>query len=168
MSFLSLLILPLFLSSAKVEVFFSATDGCKDKIIKSINSAQKSIKIAIYHITSREIIQALIDAKKRGLDIKIVADGEQAKDKFSKVSLLIKEGIDVKITDYSTRKKRFLTPKMHHKFMIIDRKYVMTGSFNFTASAEELNDENCVFIYDSVEVVEKFEREFERLWKISQ
>jgi Phosphatidylserine/phosphatidylglycerophosphate/cardiolipin synthases and related enzymes len=168
MSFLSLLILPLFLSSAKVEVFFSATDGCKDKIIKSINSAQKSIKIAIYHITSREIMQALIDAKKRGLDIKIVADGEQAKDKFSKVSLLIKEGIDVKITDYSTRKKRFLTPKMHHKFMIIDRKYVMTGSFNFTASAEELNDENCVFIYDSVEVVEKFEREFERLWKISQ
>jgi len=168
MSFLSLLILPLFLSSAKVEVFFSATDGCKDEIIKSINSAQKSIKIAIYHITSREIMQALIDAKKRGLDIKIVADGEQAKDKFSKVSLLIKEGVDVKITDYSTRKKRFLTPKMHHKFMIIDRKYVMTGSFNFTASAEELNDENCVFIYDSVEVVEKFEREFERLWKISQ
>ncbi len=168
MSFLSLLILPLFLSSAKVEVFFSATDGCKDKIIKSINSAQKSIKIAIYHITSREIMQALIDAKKRGLDIKIVADGEQAKDKFSKVSLLIKEGVDLKITDYSTRKKRFLTPKMHHKFMIIDRKYVMTGSFNFTASAEELNDENCVFIYDSVEVVEKFEREFERLWKISQ
>jgi phosphatidylserine/phosphatidylglycerophosphate/cardiolipin synthase-like enzyme len=52
--------------------------------------------------------------------------------------------------------------------MIVDRKYVMTGSFNFTASAEELNDENCVFIYDSAEVVEKFEKEFERLWKISQ
>ncbi len=165
---ISLFILPLFLSSAKVEVFFSATDGCEDKIIKSINSAQKSIKIAIYHITSREIIQALIDAKKRGVDIKIVADGEQAKDKFSKVPVLTKEGIDVRITDYSTRKKRFLTPKMHHKFMIIDRKYVMTGSFNFTASAEELNDENCVFIYDSAEVVDKFEKEFERLWKISQ
>jgi len=74
----------------------------------------------------------------------------------------------VKITDYSARKKRFLTPKMHHKFMIVDSKYVMTGSFNFTASAEELNDENCVFIYDSTEVVEKFEKEFERLWKISQ
>lgn len=168
MSLLSLLLIPLFLSSAKVEVFFSATDGCEDKVIKSISSAQKSIKIAIYHLTSREITKALIDAKKRGVDVKIIADGEQAKDKFSKVLVLAKEGIDVKITDYSARKKRFLTPKMHHKFMIVDSKYVMTGSFNFTASAEELNDENCVFIYDSTEVVEKFEKEFERLWKISQ
>ncbi|GBD03587.1 Phospholipase D [bacterium HR19] len=157
----------LFFISARVEVFFSATDGCEDKVINAINSAQRELKIAVYSFTSREISQAVLDAIKRGVSVRIVVDGEQAKDRFSKAGYLASQGVNIKVVDYTPRRKKFLVPKMHHKFMVVDNKFVMTGSFNFTASAEELNDENCVFIYDDENAVKKFSNEFERLWRIS-
>ncbi len=156
-----------FLILVRVEVFFSATDGCKDKIINAIESAEKSIKVAVYSFTSREISEALI-RKSHSVDIRVITDGEQAQSKFSKHSFLIKNGVRVKIADYSDTKKRFIIPKMHHKFMIIDDKFVITGSYNFTASAEEMNDENCVFIYEAPDIIKKFNNEFERLWKIAK
>lgn len=158
----------LFLLSARVEVFFSSTDGCRDKIIQSIKNTKESLYIAAYSFTSREISQAVIDAVKRGVDVKVIMDFSQARNRFSKFTFLVKNGVDVRTPNYTPRRKRFLIPKMHHKFIIFDKKYVMTGSYNLTASAEELNDENCVFIYDDPNVVKKFLDEFRRLWKISK
>jgi len=158
----------LFFLLARVEVYFSATDGCEDKIKSAIKSASKSVYIAVYTLTSREISEEIISASRRGIDVKVILDGEQAKDKFSKFEYLRKNGVDVRIADYTARKRRFLVPKMHHKFMIVDDKFVMTGSYNFTASAENLNDENCVFIYDDENVVKKFSEEFKRIWEISK
>lgn len=162
-----LTIFTFFLILVKVEVFFSAKDGCEDKIINAIESAGKTIKVAVYSFTSRKIGDALIK-KNLSVDIKVITDGEQAQNKFSKHTFLIKNGVKVKIMDYSDQKRKFLTPKMHHKFMIVDDKLVITGSYNFTASAEEFNDENCVFIYDAPDVIKKFNDEFERLWRIAK
>lgn len=159
-----------FVISARVEVLFSATDGCRDRIIQGINSAKGSIYIAAYSFTSREISEAIIEAAQRGVDIKVIMDPSQAEDRFSKYAFLRKNGIDVRLPRYDTveTKKRFLTPKMHHKFIIFDKRYVMTGSYNLTASAEEFNDENCVFIYDDDKTVQRFLGEFQRIWKISR
>jgi phosphatidylserine/phosphatidylglycerophosphate/cardiolipin synthase-like enzyme len=55
---------------------------------------------------------------------------------------------------------------MHHKFMVIDGEIVVTGSYNWSAAAEERNDENLVVIRDRG-VAEAFEREFERIWSQS-
>lgn len=164
-----MLLLIFFLLSARVEVFFSATDGCEDNIVKSIDSAKRSIYIASYSLTSREISEAIVRAKERGLDVKVITDPHQSSQKFSKINFLKNNGVDIRVPLYdSTKGKRFLTPKMHHKFIIFDQEYVMTGSYNLTASAEDLNDENCVFIYDDKGVVEKFYQEFQRIWKISK
>lgn len=163
-----LFLLSLFLLSARVEVFFSATDGCESHIVKAIDSAKQSIYIAAYSLTSREISEAIVKAHERGLDVKIITDPEQASKKFSKLNFLRKNGVDIRYPLYESKGKRFLTPKMHHKFIIFDNSYVMTGSYNLTASAEELNDENCVFVYDDQNVVQKFLQEFQRIWKISK
>ena len=163
-----MLFFALFFIFARVEVYFSAVEGCEKKIISSINSAEKSVYIAVYSFTSRRISNALVKAVERGIDVKVIVDGKQAKDRFSKVKYLRKNGVDVRIADYRFRRKRFIVPKMHHKFMVVDGKFVMTGSYNFTASAEKYNDENCVFIYDDKNVVRKFTQEFRRIWRISR
>lgn len=156
--------------SARVEVFFSATDGCREQIIKHINSAKDSVYIAAYSFTSREISEAVIRASERGIDVKVITDPSQSEEKFSKFTFLKKNGVNIRVPAYETerRGKRFLTPKMHHKFIIFDKKFVMTGSYNLTASAEDLNDENCVFIYDDPNTTQRFLQEFQRLWKISR
>ena len=56
---------------------------------------------------------------------------------------------------------------MHHKVIIIDQKIVITGSYNFTASAEEKNDENMVIIF-SPEAAAKFYEEYQRVYDQAQ
>mgnify|MGYP005853412517 CR=1 FL=1 len=150
----------------KSQVFFSQTDGCLEQILKLIHSAKKEILVSTYTFTSREITNALLEMKDKGISIRIVLDGEQAETKFSKYEYIRKNNLPVRVTHYT--KKGFLKPKMHHKFMVVDRSVVLTGSYNFTASAEKINDENCVIIRDEPDVSEKFYKEFERLWKISE
>lgn len=159
-----------FFLTLKVSVAFSP--GCQDKIVEYIDSATKEVLVAVYILTSREISRALAKARTRGVDVKVIIDGELGMSKFSKAKYLAKRGVKVRLLRYPLGGR--FRPKMHHKFMIVDKKIVSTGSFNFTASAEKLNDENCLFIEleknagaDENEVVEKFMKEFERLWKIS-
>ena len=52
---------------------------------------------------------------------------------------------------------------MHHKFFIVDKKLVLTGSYNWTRSAALYNQENVISTDDEF-VVEKFLNEFEKLW----
>lgn len=158
------------LISTRVEVFFSATDGCRERILRSINGAVESIYVAIYTFTSREIAEALVEAARRGVDVKVIMDPSQAEEKFSKYNFLRKNGIRVvtPVYDVPQGRGRFFRPKMHHKFIVFDKKYVLTGSYNLTASAEELNDENCVFIYEDKRIVQRFIDEFNRLWRISR
>ncbi len=54
---------------------------------------------------------------------------------------------------------------MHQKFAVIDRKVVLTGSYNWTASAENFNDENLLLFRDAGPLAEEFRKEFFRLWE---
>jgi phosphatidylserine/phosphatidylglycerophosphate/cardiolipin synthase-like enzyme len=56
---------------------------------------------------------------------------------------------------------------MHHKYAVIDGKTLITGSFNWTISAEKRNDENLVVIKGTREVIEAYERNFEKLWEMA-
>jgi phosphatidylserine/phosphatidylglycerophosphate/cardiolipin synthase-like enzyme len=56
---------------------------------------------------------------------------------------------------------------MHHKIIIIDHSIVVTGSYNFTGSADDRNDENAV-IFFSPDIAEFFFAEFERVFGMAQ
>ncbi len=56
---------------------------------------------------------------------------------------------------------------MHHKVIILDRRYVITGSFNFSNSADQSNDENLIIIDDPV-LAQLFIDEFELRWSVAQ
>ncbi len=146
------------------EVFFSPKGGCTDAVVRELKSAKRYIHVAMYAFTSRPIAQALIKAAKRGVKVKVVIDRRFClSSKYCKANYLKKRGIKVKLVSPppGPRGRRGL---MHHKFAVIDGTTLITGSFNWTASAERLNYEN-MLVFHSKRMAGIYEREFERLWK---
>ncbi|MDD5148716.1 MAG: phospholipase D-like domain-containing protein [Candidatus ainarchaeum sp.] len=129
------------------------------QLISKINSAGKAIHVAIYSFTHDEIAEALINAKNRGLEVKVLMEKQQAGSEYSDDEKLAKAGIEVRFMDNSEG-------IMHNKFAIIDSGLVATGSFNYSKNADESNNENLVFL-ENAEAAQKFEAEFERLWEAS-
>ena len=136
-------------------VCFSATEDCESLLIGLIEKARKSIHIMIYSFTLDELSEALIEAKNRGVDVKVVIEAENAFSKGSEYRKLLEGGVDVKLDGNPSL--------MHHKVMIIDGKIIVTGSYNWSWSAENKNDENLV-ILESAEAASLYEAEFQRVW----
>ena len=143
------------LSYADIKVYFSPNGGCQAAIISEINKAKKTIDIADYELTSREIVQELVIVKERNVKIRIVLDKAQEKLAYSKGRYLLKRGFEVR---YDTG-----SGLMHNKFAIIDDNILITGSFNWTASAEERNEENLLILTDQ-EVIKAYKKRFEYLF----
>lgn len=132
-----------FHEKSKIDTCFTPAEQCIDLIVNSIESAKTSIMVQAYGFTSSPIINALLQAKKRGVDVQVILDKSDTKSRNSQsVAKIISEaGIPVYI-DYK--------PSIaHNKVIIIDRLLVMTGSYNFTASAESRNAENIIFAHSS-------------------
>lgn len=138
-------------NSASVEcsVCFTPGDTCTDKIIARIDSAQHEILVQSYSFTSIEIAQALIRAHKRGINVQMIFDNSQA-DKILIIQL------------YNAQIPIFIDKPAgiaHNKTMIIDEKIVLTGSFNFTKSAQHRNVENSICL-----VSHKIANQYKQAW----
>lgn len=142
----------------QVGVFFCPRDACAEQLIQRINSADKNIFIAIYSFTHDGISDALLAAKKRGVEIEVVFDYDQSANASSDDEKLIAEGIKVA--------KRNGSGYMHNKYSVIDGNFVATGSFNYSQNADTRNDENLVFIQSS-DIAAKYKVDFDRLWSVS-
>lgn len=125
---------------ASIRACFSPDGNCTTGILSAIYSARTSIFVQAYSFTSDKIAEALQDAHRRGVDVQILVDKGQLKSKHSPLSSLAKGGIPLFID----------SPKglAHNKVMIIDERYVLTGSFNFTKAAESRNAENILLVDD--------------------
>jgi phosphatidylserine/phosphatidylglycerophosphate/cardiolipin synthase-like enzyme len=143
----------------ETSVLFSPNGGCQDAIIKEIAKAQKTIDIAMYYLTSREIAQELVRAKDRNVKVRIVLDQSQENQAYSKSRYLIKRGLEIKYYVGSGL--------MHNKFAIIDGNVLITGSFNWTATANEKNEENLLIMTDK-DLIKKYQERFEYLWEKSR
>ncbi len=141
---------------AKTEVYFSLYDDPESIIIKSIENAEESINIAMYSLTDSEISRTIVRAKERGVVIKIYLDSKEVNAEHSKSRFFIKEGIE----NVRLSSNRYL---MHNKFAIIDNKIVITGSYNWTASAGQRNDEN-LLVLDEEKKKKKYQDYFYHLW----
>ncbi len=148
--------------SAGISVYFSPRGGCTKALIRAFNKAEKSIDAAIYAFTSRKIAKALIDAKNRGVKVRVIIDIGTARSKHCMGPLLERAGIPVRY------KKGSGGGLMHNKYAVIDGRTVVTGSFNWTNSAEKRNDENLVVITNSPATAKRYERNFEKLWRLAE
>lgn len=120
------------------KAYFSPEGGTQQAIIDQINGAKKSIFVQAYSFTNKDIVKALVEANKRGVDVFVVLDKSNRTDKYSVADLLDHFGISTYIDD-----KHAIA---HNKIMIVDKETVITGSYNFTNAAEHKNAENTLII----------------------
>lgn len=140
-------------NGVKIENYFCPEDKCASRMIGLIKDAKESVYFMAFSFTNEEIADALIS---RGdLDIKGIFDSSQSSGKYSQFKRLQEFGINVK--------KDSNKYKMHHKVFIVDKKIVVTGSFNPTLSADTKNDENLLIIHDE-KIAGYFLKEFGSLW----
>src|ERR1039457_66989 len=135
-------------STGTVEVFFSPKGGATEAVVQEIHSARQEILVQAYSFTSEPIAKALIDAKKRGIKIEAVLNKSNATAKYSAATFIYNADIPVLIDD-----KHAIA---HNKIIIIDKTTLITGSFNFTAAAENKNAENLLVIKSDKPLVNKY------------
>jgi phosphatidylserine/phosphatidylglycerophosphate/cardiolipin synthase-like enzyme len=113
--------------------------------------------MAIYSFTDISIANAVIADKKHGVTVRVVSDKIEAQNSYQKALLnsLKKAGIPVKANTHQGL--------MHLKVTVGDGSICTTGSFNYTAAAENQNDEVFVIV-NNVATAKKFETEFNRMW----
>lgn len=126
-------------TSGEINICFTPPSGCGELISREISKAKSSLFVQAYSFTSRKIIAAIIEAKSRGIEVNILLDKSNLTDQYSKLPLIQGvSGINIRIDK---------APGIaHNKVMIIDKKKVITGSFNFSNDADKRNAENVLLI----------------------
>jgi cardiolipin synthase A/B len=131
--------------SEKHPLIFLSTDlndDLKDALISSINTAKETITLLSYSITDKEVINSLIHAAKRGVQVEIFADKDASR------------GLEKKLTQEIALYFRGSAGLMHHKILIIDKKIVWMGSANFTFASLRRHQNMMVGI-DSQEIAKQ-------------
>lgn len=141
---------------AQFEVGFSPKRGSLATVLRGIESAKTSIRVAAYGFTSKPIAMALLDAQRRGVDVQVVADKGSNGKGYTATTFLANQGVAVRLNG--------LYAIHHHKFMVIDGKHVELGSFNFTAAAADRNAENVLLLWNVLPIAAEYTREWQRLW----
>jgi phosphatidylserine/phosphatidylglycerophosphate/cardiolipin synthase-like enzyme len=137
------------------EVYFSPGSACADRLIGLLTGLQHAADLCNFTITDNRISRAILAAHQRGIRIRIVSDDWKATDLGSDIEHLERAGIPVALDSSPAH--------MHHKFALFDSRLVATGSYNWTRSAAQENQENLV-VTDHPELLKRFSQEFERLW----
>ena len=137
-------------------IYFSPQNKTiQNAILPLIRNAKTYIYIPAFLISHKGMVTELIQAKNRGVDVRIITDALNASAKYSKVRELRAAGMPVKIENYAG--------KMHSKTMIIDDKYLILGSMNFSKSGESKNDENLI-VLENKEAAIFYKQFFLYLW----
>jgi phosphatidylserine/phosphatidylglycerophosphate/cardiolipin synthase-like enzyme len=137
---------------------FAPDDGVAGRLIDALRSARTSIEFLAFSFTSDPIADAMLERAGEGVAVRGVMEASQAAGSGSELERLRAAGLDV---------RRDGNPgNMHHKVILIDRSIVVTGSYNFSQSAETRNDENVLILRDPA-LAEAFEAEFERVFAMA-
>lgn len=130
-------------NGTRIESFFSPSDRTTVQIGRTLSRAQSSASVAMYTFTRRELADTLIAQKNRGRKVRVVMDNSS--DTGTQFATLSGAGVDVHL-------KGFSGGLLHHKYAIVDgtesngNQWVITGSHNWSSSAENSNDENTLIV----------------------
>lgn len=142
-----------------VEVYFSPEGGAEERLLARLEAAQHSINFLAFSYTSQPIAAAMADAVRRGVRVQGVMEAKNAAGLGAQLGTLRNGGADV-LEDGNCY-------ALHHKVIVIDERTVITGSYNFTGSAEHSNDENMIIV-DDANLARAYLDEFARLYAQAQ
>ena len=147
-------------TSGRLEIAFSPNAGAQALVLKTIASAQREIHMLAYSFTSAPVTQALLSARKRGVSVQLVVDQahnlkqDNSGKARSALSALASAGAEVRTTSAFA---------IHHdKVIVVDRRHVQLGSFNYSAAAESRNSENVLVNWDNPALASAYLQHFTR------
>jgi len=135
---------PLQLSArGTAQVAFTPGDDAASLVLEALRKAKRQVLVQAYSLTHKDIAQALVEARRRGLDVQVIADPDQhQRGATSLVAWLAEQGVPVWLDGEHAA--------AHNKVMVIDAgspdAAVITGSFNFTHAAQYRNAENLLLL----------------------
>ncbi|MDP3542300.1 MAG: phospholipase D-like domain-containing protein [Elusimicrobiota bacterium] len=150
-------------------VQFSRTDRIPVSLVAAIDRTEKTLLLALYDIRLSEVAEALLRAKARGVEIRLVYDEGHAKPAVpgagsgpsAEYQALVDAGVPVRLL-----KGGGSFGIMHHKYALFDGRLLMTGSFNWTRAADDRNFENAEFKTDKA-LIEGFTRNWNWMWGLA-
>ncbi|MCC6259411.1 MAG: hypothetical protein IT311_01010 [Anaerolineales bacterium] len=148
------------LDGTPIQILFSAEDRAVDKLIALVKDAKTSIRFLAFSFTDYPLAQAMIDRAKAGVDLKGIYETFGSNSAGSELKTFICAGVNV-------RRDGNESSFLHDKIIIIDNAIVVTGSLNYSSSADEENDENVV-ILDNPEIAALYVQEFEKNWLLAK
>ncbi|VVE57539.1 endonuclease [Pandoraea anhela] len=145
-----------------VQVGFSPEGSARSLVLDTLGSAKHSIRMLAYSFQAPDIMEALVAAKRRGVDVRVVVDKQRNEGKTSRAAMdfVTRHGVEVRTND------RF---HIHHdKTIVVDGATVETGSFNFAESAETGNSENVVVICNMPDVARQYLEHWQSRWDLGE
>lgn len=147
-----------------VQAGFSPEGSALQLVLNTIVTAQQSIRLMGYSFTSPEVTRALIRAKQRGIDVRVVLDWKANSAKGSAgvaaMNLLANAGIPVRtVSQFKI---------MHDKVIITDGRNVETGSFNYSRAAANSNSENATVIRDYPALADTYLKHWQSRWEMGR
>lgn len=139
-----------------IDVYFSPEDPCPDVIIRQFRSTRQFADVCVFTITDNRIADAMIEAHRRGIQVRVISDDDKSTDLGSDIMRLSDAGIDIRIDRSHYH--------MHHKYAVFDRVRVLTGSYNWTRGAADQNEENFLIAPDP-RLAQLYLNNFDQLWQ---
>jgi phosphatidylserine/phosphatidylglycerophosphate/cardiolipin synthase-like enzyme len=148
----------------EAEIIFTRSASGAAVIESLIRSASESIVAALYRFNSPRLAAALKDAADRGASVRVcMNDNDHYEENRAARATLAGLGIPLRLSHGRDSQGS----KMHHKFLVIDGRTAVTGSYNWTPESEARNYENLIVLREP-RLAAAFSAEFEALWNESQ
>jgi phosphatidylserine/phosphatidylglycerophosphate/cardiolipin synthase-like enzyme len=143
------------MSAEVLGVYFTPPANAAAAIVKTIDASEREVLVQAYGFTHNAIAQALVRAHQRGVKVRVLLDQKSKTSNFYVIGVLVDANMMVRQDG-----KHAIA---HNKVMVIDQAIVITGSFNFTNSAETRNAEN-VLILKSPDLAQQYRLQWQNHW----
>lgn len=146
-------------AKGSLQAVFAPWDDIDAVIADAVGAARKQVLVQAYLLTSKKLTGALIAARRRGVDVHVLVDAAQSeKTRHAMLPDLAAAGVAVW---FETRYQN-----AHNKIIVIDastpQATVITGSFNFTWTAQHRNAENILVVRNNPELAARYLFNWER------
>jgi phosphatidylserine/phosphatidylglycerophosphate/cardiolipin synthase-like enzyme len=145
-------------TSPSIEVAFSPEAGSEALVVKVLGRAKQTIRLAGYSFTSPAVVKGLIDAKRRGVDVRVLLDDRGNRGKTSLAAMRLIGNADIPtrvISAYAIH---------HDKYIVVDALHTETGSFNYSQAAARSNSENVLVIWNNPTTAQQYLRHWDSRW----
>ncbi len=147
------------INGSGIAVIFTPEDSAIEQaIVPLVGDAKKSIRFLAFSFTDYPLAEAMIKRSQNGVDVAGVFEKTGSDTDAAEFDTLFCAKVPVRQDGNSAF--------MHNKVIVVDERYVITGSLNYSTNAEESNDEN-VIIVDNPEIAKLYMQDFERIWSMA-